>query len=55
MAPGLADLPNTVLLPLVGSATVLVRREMSRLRSLNAIAIAEGRVPPHAVNPEAIG
>lgn len=55
LAPGLADLPNTVLLPHVGSATVPVRREMSRLSALNAIAMAEGRMPPHTVNPEAMG
>ncbi|WP_309053443.1 D-glycerate dehydrogenase [Streptomyces sp.] len=54
LAPGLAELPNTVLLPHVGSATVSVRREMSRLSALNAIAIAEDRVPPHLVNPEAM-
>jgi glyoxylate reductase len=50
LAPGLAELPNTVLLPHVGSATVKVRGEMARLSALNAIAIAEGRTPPHAVN-----
>jgi glyoxylate reductase len=50
LAAGLAELPNTVLLPHVGSATVRVRSEMARLSALNAIAIAEGRTPPHAVN-----
>ena len=50
LASGLAELPNTVLLPHVGSATVRVRSEMARLSALNAIAIAEGRTPPHAVN-----
>lgn len=51
LAPGLADLPNTVLLPHIGSATVPVRSEMARLSALNAIAIAEGRLPLHPVNP----
>jgi len=51
LAPGLAELPNTVLLPHVGSATVPVRAEMARLSALNAIAIAEDRLPPHPVNP----
>jgi hypothetical protein len=55
LAPGLADLSNSVLLPHVGNATVPVRREMSRLSTLNAIAMAERRMPPHAVNPEAMG
>jgi glyoxylate reductase len=53
LARGLAELPNTVLLPHVGSATVPVRAEMARLSALNAVAIAEGRMPPHPVNPGA--
>ena len=53
LAPGLADLPNTVLLPHIGSATVSVRAEMSRLSALNAIAMGAGRIPDHPVNPTA--
>ena len=53
LAPGLAELPNTVLLPHVGSATVAVRAEMARLCAENAIAMAHKRIPPHPVNPEA--
>lgn len=52
LAEGLAQLPNTVLLPHVGSATVPVRAEMARLSALNAIAMSSGQVPVHAVNPE---
>lgn len=52
LAEGLALLPNTVLLPHVGSATVPVRAEMARLSALNAIAMAGGQVPAHPVNPE---
>jgi glyoxylate reductase len=53
LAPGLAALPNTVLLPHVGSATVAVRAEMARLCAANAVALARGELPPHPVNPEA--
>jgi glyoxylate reductase len=53
LAPGLAELPNTVLLPHIGSATVSVRAEMSRLSALNAIAMGAGRLPDHPVNPTA--
>lgn len=53
LAPGLAGLANTVLLPHVGSATVSVRSEMARLCALNAAAMAQGSPPPHAVNPDA--
>lgn len=54
LAPGLVQAPSTVLLPHLGSATVSVRAEMSRLSALNAIAMAAGRRPPHLVNPEAL-
>ncbi|MGA9869732.1 MAG: D-glycerate dehydrogenase [Rhodococcus sp. (in: high G+C Gram-positive bacteria)] len=53
LAPGLAGLPNTVLLPHVGSATVSVRSEMARLCAENAAAMATGSLPPHPVNREA--
>ncbi len=53
LAPGLAELPNTVLLPHVGSATAPVRNKMAVLAARNAIAMAKGELPPHAVNPEA--
>lgn len=50
---GLAELPNTVLLPHVGSATVSVRSEMARLCATNAAAMFGGSMPPHPVNPDA--
>ena len=53
LAPGLAELPNTVLLPHVGSATVPVRAEMARRCAENAIAMVRGDLPPYPVNPEA--
>lgn len=53
LAPGLADLPNTVLLPHIGSATVPVRAEMARRCAENAVAMARGELPPYPVNPEA--
>ncbi|WP_328393149.1 2-hydroxyacid dehydrogenase [Nocardia sp. NBC_00416] len=54
LAPGLAELPNTVLLPHLGSATVPVRAEMARRCAENAVAIARGERPPYPVNPEAL-
>ncbi|QDQ90628.1 D-glycerate dehydrogenase [Rhodococcus sp. WB9] len=53
LAPGLTELSNTVLLPHLGSATVSVRAEMARLCAENAVAMAQNRIPPHPVNPEA--
>ncbi|NKY33340.1 D-glycerate dehydrogenase [Nocardia speluncae] len=54
LAPGLAELPNTVLLPHVGSATVPVRAEMARRCAENAIMMVRGEMPPYPVNPEAL-
>ncbi|MGW0733939.1 2-hydroxyacid dehydrogenase [Streptomyces sp. NPDC002851] len=53
LADGLAKLPNTTLLPHVGSATRSVRSTMAELCADNAVAMARGQVPPHLVNPEA--
>ncbi|AGF71165.1 2-hydroxyacid dehydrogenase [Corynebacterium halotolerans] len=54
LAEGLTELPNTMLLPHVGSATVPVRAEMSRLSALNAVAMVTSQEPPHLVNPEVL-
>lgn len=45
----LRELPNTVLLPHIGSATVTARDGMARLCAENVIAVLEGREPPAAV------
>ncbi|GAA2788180.1 D-glycerate dehydrogenase [Saccharopolyspora taberi] len=55
VAEGLAELPNTTLLPHLGSATRSVRATMARLCAANAIAMARGDMPEHAVNPEVWG
>lgn len=54
LASGLAELPNTVLLPHIGSATGPVRAKMAVLAAENAIAMAKGELPLHPVNPEAL-
>ncbi len=45
LAPGLAELDNTVLLPHIASATIETRTEMAMLAANNAIAVIEGRQP----------
>ncbi len=45
----LRELPNTVLLPHVGSATGATRDAMAQLVAENVIAVIEGREPPAAV------
>jgi glyoxylate reductase len=52
MAEGLADCPNTVLLPHLGSATVATRAAMARMAAENVVAALRGGRPPNLVNPE---
>jgi lactate dehydrogenase-like 2-hydroxyacid dehydrogenase len=49
LAPGLAALPNTVLLPHLGSATIETRDAMARIAARNLIAVLSGEEPPHPV------
>jgi len=53
--PGLPSLPNVVLLPHIGSATVSVRTLMCTLAAQNCMAALRGERPPHPVNPEVLG
>jgi glyoxylate reductase len=46
---GLADLPNVVLLPHIGSASIETRTNMALLAAENAIAIIKGTNPPARV------
>jgi glyoxylate reductase len=50
--PALLEMPNVVLVPHLGSATVEVRESMANIVVDNIIAILEGRRPPNCVNPE---
>ncbi|MDD2753046.1 MAG: D-glycerate dehydrogenase [Candidatus Portnoybacteria bacterium] len=45
MAPGLAELPNTVLVPHIASATEETRSAMSELAAKNIIAVLSGEAP----------
>ena len=53
MAPGLADCPNAVLLPHLGSATRDTRAAMSRIAAENLMAALRGDRPTNLLNPEA--
>ena len=52
MAAELAECPNTVLLPHLGSATHATRAAMSRIAAENLVAALQGKRPPNLVNPE---
>ncbi len=50
MADGLADLPNVVLAPHIGSASIDTRTKMAIMTAENAIAVVQGREPVARVN-----
>jgi glyoxylate reductase len=50
MAERLADCPNTLLLPHLGSATHATRAAMSRIAAENIVAFLQGQRPPNVLN-----
>ncbi|MDW8055593.1 MAG: D-glycerate dehydrogenase [Elusimicrobiota bacterium] len=51
--PELIDMPNTVLVPHIGSATIETRTKMALMAAENIIAVlVHNKVPPNIVNPE---
>jgi glyoxylate reductase len=50
----LRKMPNVVLTPHLGSATVEVREEMANIVVDNILALIEGRSPPNIVNPQVL-
>jgi glyoxylate reductase len=51
---GLTKLPNAVLLPHIGSATVGTRRQMAVMTAECVIAMLDGKTPRYLVNPEVL-
>ncbi|MDQ6766666.1 MAG: D-glycerate dehydrogenase [Candidatus Eremiobacteraeota bacterium] len=54
LADGLAQLPNVVILPHIGSASIATRSKMAEIAAQNVIAFFQGRTPPTALNPDAL-
>ena len=54
LSPGLAELPNVVLTPHVGSATIETRTRMAVLAAQNLLDVLEHRRPQAILNPEVL-
>ncbi len=55
VTPGLLGIPQAVLTPHVGSATVETRRKMTERAVYNCLEALQGRWPPDLLNPEVMG
>ncbi len=55
LEPELYDIPNCVLLPHLGSATIGTRTRMGMLAVDNLLAVCRGGRPANCVNPEVLG
>ena len=53
LEPGLAELPNVVLTPHVGTSTLDARVEMGNTCARNIFAALDGQMPPDCLNPQA--
>jgi len=53
LSPGLAELPNVVLAPHLGSASIETRNRMAVMTAENLLAGLKGGLPPWCVNPQA--
>lgn len=50
----LLTLPNCLVVPHIGSASVATRRRMAEMAVANLLAVLRGETPPYPVNPEAL-
>jgi glyoxylate reductase len=55
LSPGLADLPNVVLLPHLGSASTRTRTRMATMAAEDLLVVFDGRIPPNLVNADVAG
>jgi glyoxylate reductase len=49
LSPGLAELPNVVVLPHLGSATTATRQKMSQMVAEDVLAVLQGREPANPI------
>ena len=52
LTPGLADLPNVVLCPHAGSASIETRTKMAVMAAHDLVTMLQGKKPLHCLNPE---
>lgn len=55
LTPGLAELPNVVLAPHIGSASAETRTKMAEMAVSNLLSVLKGERPENIVNPEVWG
>jgi glyoxylate reductase len=53
--PALKKMPNVVILPHIGSASLETRTKMGMMAAQNLLAFFKGKKPPNCLNPEILG
>jgi lactate dehydrogenase-like 2-hydroxyacid dehydrogenase len=48
-------MPNVVILPHIGSASLETRTKMGMMAAQNLLAFFKGKKPPNCLNPEILG
>jgi len=54
LTPGLSELPNVIVVPHIGSASIATRTKMATMAATNLVAGLNGKVPPNLVNKEVL-
>ena len=54
IAPALKEMPNVILLPHIGSASLETRTQMGMMATENLLAYFRGQRPPNCLNPEVL-
>jgi glyoxylate reductase len=54
IAPALKTMPNVILLPHIGSASLETRTKMGMMAAENLVAYFKGQKPPNCLNPEVL-
>jgi glyoxylate reductase len=55
ISPALKKMPNVILLPHIGSASLETRTKMGMIAAENLLAYFKGQRPPNCLNPEVLG
>jgi len=54
LTPGLSELPNVIVVPHIGSASIATRTKMATIAATNLVTGLSGKIPPNLVNKKVL-